>query len=132
MTLLETIKDKWLTWRTGKDAEERAWQDWCDANINHKANTVEDYFYSFKHLIQVDPNKVYDMNCPFGWTHVEHFKQYGYPNRELGQNTICMWFRCIEGNWDRKHHINELGGTDYLFVATNNDRDAIMISLKYS
>lgn len=131
MTFKEYIVDKWLTWRTGKNAEERAWRAWCDATINRRASTVEDFYYDFKHIIEVDPNKVYDVACPFGWTYVEDFKQYGYPNRELGDNTLCEWFRCLDDTWDGKRHINEIGGTDRLFAATNNDRDAIMIALKY-
>ena len=66
MTFKEYIVDKWLTWRTGKNAEERAWRAWCDATINRRASTVEDFYYDFKHIIEVDPNKVYDVACPFG------------------------------------------------------------------
>lgn len=132
MTLWEKLKDRWLTWRTGKDAEQRAWDAWCDVNVCRRAHTVENYYYKFKHIIEVDPAKVFDTTCPFGWTYIKDFQQFAYPNRELGNNTLCEWFRCIKDEYDGQWHINEIGGGDHLFAATNNDKDAIMIALKYA
>ena len=131
MNIWEKIKDRWLTWRTGKDASQREWDAWCDAIINRRAHTVENYYYKFKHIIEVDPAKVFDTTCPFGWTYVEDFHQFAFPSRELGNNTMCDWFRCIHGP-DGQWHINEIGGGDHLFAATNSDADAIVIALKYT
>lgn len=132
MALWEKIKDRWLTWRTGKDLQQRTWEAWLDDTIYRPAGTVEGYFFNFKHIIEVDPAKVFDHVDPFGWSYVKDFQQYAYPNRELGNNTLCDWFRCIKDEHDGRWHINEIGGGDHLFAATNNDYDAIMIALKYA
>lgn len=127
----ENSKERWITWRTGKDKIQREWEAWCDVTVHRRANTVEDYYCNFKHIIEVDPAKVYDPACPFGWTYVKDFQQFAFPNRALGENTMCEWFRCLDKSWDGKTHINEIGGGDHLFAATNNDKDAIIITLKY-
>jgi hypothetical protein len=128
----EYVVDRYLTWRTGKDADQRLWDEWCCNNIVRGASTVENYYYSFKHIIEVDPAKVYDPTCPFGWTYVKDFQQFAYPNRPLGSNTMCDWFRCEKDQWDHRWHINDFSGADHLFAATNNDADALMITLKYA
>jgi hypothetical protein len=52
--------------------------------------------------------------------------------RELGNNTVWRFERVEWNRWDQRWHVNSLGGEDKIFVATNNDRDAMMISLKYT
>lgn len=131
MTFWGQIKDRYLTWRTGMDKQQRDWNAWCNENVCRRASTVENYYCNFKYIIEVDPEKVMDINCPFGWTYVKDFGEFAYPNRELGSNTLCDWFRCIKNDYDGQWHINEIGGSDHLFAATNNDEDAIMIALKY-
>ncbi len=132
MDLLELIKDKYLTWRTGKNKQLRTWEKWRDETIVFRAGTVENMFMNFKHIIEVDPDKIFDLDEPFGWNTKAEFDQFQYPHRELGNNTVWYWCRCTKNQWDGKLHFDEMGGSDYLFVATNNDKDAIIIALKYS
>ncbi len=130
--MIEWIKDRWLTWRTGKNKQQRIWDAWQEENIVRRASTVENMFMHFKHIIPVSTN-IFDLHEPFGWTPCNDFKQYLYPNRELGNNTVFYFARGFRDPWDRKFHINDVRAEeDQVFVATNNDRDAIMIALKYS
>ena len=71
----ETLKDKYLTWRTSKDKITRDWEKWIDATIVRRATTVENYYTNFRYIVQLDPNKVWDMSNPFGWVPVKEFKQ---------------------------------------------------------
>lgn len=130
-SLYDTLKDKYLTWKTGDDKQERAWKKWRQETINYRASTVDDYFKNFKHIIEVDYEKVYTFN---GWNDsvVESLDEYCYPNRELGDNLVINIFRVIYNNWDGRYHLNDIGGTDKVFAATNNSTDAILIALKYS
>ena len=92
-----------------------------------------DMFRNFKHIIMVDVDKFVDYHEPFAWVPNEDARQYFWPNRPLGENAVWRFERVINcpataNQWE----INELGGEDKIFVATNNERDALMIALKYS
>lgn len=133
MKLKDWAIDKYLTWRTGRTAVERAWDKWQDETIVFRAGTVENVFMNFKHIVEVSPDRIFDMSAPFGWVTVKDFhRKFEYPNRQLGDNAIWMWFRCEKDQWDGRYHINELSGEDRVFVATNNEQDAIMIALRYA
>jgi hypothetical protein len=132
MKIKEYIVDKWLTWRTGLDKEERLLKAWKEENVVLRASTVENMFMHFKHIIPVSTD-IFDLDEPFGWCPCEDFKQYLYPNRELGNNTMFYFARGYRDQWDKKFHLNDTRAEeDQVFVATNNDRDAFMIALKYS
>ncbi len=131
MDLIETLKERYLTWRTGKDKQVRTWEKWRDETIVFRASTVENMFMNFKHIIEVDPEKMMEMWHPFGWHTTDDFKRFEYPTRELGDNTVWYWCRCSKNRWDGRWHFDEIGGVDHMFVATNNDKDAMMIALKY-
>ena len=134
--MIEYIKDKWLTWRTGLDKQTRTWLKWEDENIVHRASTIENMFMNFKYILPVT-TMIFDHSEPFGWHPTKEFRQYLYPNRALGDNTVFYFARGTRGIWedgklDGKFHLNEIGGRDQVFVATNNEVDAMMIVLKYS
>jgi len=132
MKIKEYIVDKWLTWHTGMDKQERLWERWKQENIVVRASTIENMFMHFKHVIPVSTD-IFDLDEPFGWTPCEDFKQYLYPNRELGDNTVFYFARGFRDQWDGRFHLNDMRcEQDQVFVATNNDRDALMIALKYS
>ena len=130
--MIEYIKDKYLTWRTGLNKQDRDWYKWQGGHIVNRATTIENMFMHFKYIIPVSTN-VFDLNHPFGWVPCEDFKQYMYPNRTLGDNTVYYFARGYRDPWDGKFHLNDLRHEqDQVFVATNNSKDAIMIALKYS
>ena len=131
-SLLEILKDKYLTWRTGKNKTQRMWEEWVDKTIVRRAHTVENYYANFKYIIRVNPNLIWNMYEPFGWVTVKEFKQYEYPIKELGDNAVVNWFRVEYNQWSNMYDINEMYGYDMTFVATNNEQDALMITLKYA
>lgn len=128
--LKDYIVDKWLTWRTGKPKAEREWQAWYEENVVYRASTIPNMFQNFKHVIIVDPNK-FMLEDPFAWRPCDDAQQYFWPARELGNNAVWRFERVIWDQWDKCWHINGLGDEDKVFVATNSDKDAMMIALKY-
>jgi hypothetical protein len=129
--LIEQINDWYLTKKTGKNKSQRDWEAWYESNVNYRATRIKDMFKNFKHVIIVDSNKFFQFD-PFTWVPTEDAKQYFWPARPLGEN--CVWrfervMNCPATAWEWE--VNELGGADTVFVATNNDRDAMMIALKY-
>ena len=131
--MINWIVDRWLTWRTGKTREEREWTAWYEVNVNYRATKIKDMFRKFKHIIIVDTHKFMDPYEPMAWVPCADAKQYFWPQRPLGENCVWRFERVINcpataGEWE----INELGGEDKIFVATNNDQDAIMITLKWT
>lgn len=126
------LEDKYLTWHTKKSKGQRKWEAWYADHVNYRATRIKDMFKNFEHVIIVDPNKFFQFD-PFAWVPSEDAKQYLYPARPLGENAVWRFERvinCPATAWEWE--INELGGEDKVFVATNNERDAIMIALKYS
>lgn len=132
MALINWIIDRYLTWRTGFNKEERAWHQWCDQNIVARATTIENMFMNFQYIIPVSTS-IFDAHEPFGWCPCEDFKQYLYPNRELGDNAVYYFARGYRDPWDGQFHFNELRcDPDQVFVATNNLSDAVAITLRWS
>lgn len=131
MVVIEYLKDKYLTWRTGKDKAQREWEAWYEVNVIYGASTIPNMFRNFKHIIVVDPDKFFQFD-PFTWVPCEDAKQYFWPSRELGNNAVWRFERVVWDQWSEQWSINGLGDRDLAFVATNNERDAMMIALKYS
>lgn len=130
--MIEYIVDKWLTWLTGNDKQTRTWLKWEEENIVHRAGTIENMFMHFKYILPVT-TQIFNHSEPFGWYPTKEFREYMYPNRELGDNTVYYFARGYRDQWDGCFHINDLRHEqDRVFVATNNEKDAFMIALKYS
>ena len=132
MTIWEHIQDRWITWRTGKDKAQRDWEAWYEVNVNYRATRINDMFKHFKHVIIVDLDKFVDHNEPFSWVPNADAKQYFWPQRPLGENAVWRFERVINfPSTNNTWEVNDFGGEDKIFVATNSDEDAVMIALKY-
>jgi hypothetical protein len=128
----EDIIDWYLTRKTGKSKKQREWEAWYEVNVNYRARDITDMFKNFTHIIEVNPDKFFNLHEPFGWVPCVEAKQYFWPQRELGDNCVWRMERVMWDKWDSRWRLNELGGGDHVFVATNSDDDAVMIALKYS
>lgn len=126
--MIAWIKDKWLTWRTGKDKQQRAYEAWYASMVNVRASTAEDMYKNFKYLILVDYRKflVFHMLTEPR----DDMREYYYPQRELGDNMLWTILRGEEMP-DGLFHITDFGDEDRVYVATNNSEDAMMLALKY-
>lgn len=131
MKLWDKIKDRWITWRTGKSKEQRDWEAWYEANVDYRAGNIPSMFRNFKHVIEVDFDK-FITDGGMAWVPVEDARQYFWPQRELGKNCVWRIERVFWDQWHKCWHLNDIGGEDRVFVATNSDKDAVMISLKYT
>jgi hypothetical protein len=132
MGLKDYIVDQYLTWRTGKDKALRDWEAWYYANVNHRAGDITYMFEKFKHVIVVDHNKFFDPYEPMAWVPCSDAEQYCHPNRALGECIVWRFERVTWDQWDERWHLDDFSGEDKVFVATNSDSDALMISLKYA
>lgn len=132
MVVIERIRDRYLTWRTGLDKQTRDHRKWYDETVAHHAGTIENMFMNFQYILPVSTN-IFDIDEPFGWSPSKDFRQYMYPNRALGDNTVYYFARGYRDEWDGRFHINEFRcDQEQVFAATNNETDAVMIALKYS
>jgi len=128
----ERIVDWYLTKRTGKTKATREWEAWYAVNVNYRAKDITNMFQNFEHVIIVDWNKFVDHHEPFVWVPCDDANQYFWPARELGNNAVWRIERVFYSNWDKRWHLDEITGEDKIFVATNSDKDALMIALKYT
>jgi hypothetical protein len=130
--MIEWIRDWYLTRKTGKTKAEREFIAWYEQNVNYRATRIKNMFENFEHVVIVDLNKFVDHAEPFAWVPCADARQYFWPARPLGENAVWRFERvinCPATAWEWE--VNELGGEDKIFVATNNERDAMMIALKY-
>ena len=133
MKILEQIKDWYLTRKTGYTRAEREYRTWYEQTVDARATRIKDIFGNFKHIVVVDPGKFFDLDEPFGWIVREDARQYFWPARPLGENCVWEFHRVMNSpatawQWE----VNELGGEDKVFVATNNQQDATMIALRWA
>lgn len=131
MKLKDWAVDKYLTWRTGKDKSMREWEAWYESTVVYRARTIENMFMNFEHIIPVDPDKFFQFD-PFAYVPCEDAKQYFHPQRELGNNAVWRFERVRKDRWDNRWHLDEMVGEDRVFVATNNEQDAIIIALRWA
>jgi hypothetical protein len=129
--MIDWIKDRYLTWRTGKNKAEREWEAWYEENVVYRAGTISNMFMHFKHVIEVDSKK-FMVEDPFSWAPCEDAQQYFWPQRSLGNNAVWRFERVMWNQWQQCWDITGMGNEDKVFVATNNSKDAVMIALKYS
>jgi hypothetical protein len=130
--LRDKLVDAWLTWQTKKSKEQREWESWYERNVVYRAGTIDNMFMHFKHVIIVNPDKFFDLCEPFTYVPNQDAKQYFWPQRELGNNAVWRFERVVWDRWTNSWHVNGMGDRDKVFVATNSDRDATMIALKYA
>lgn len=131
MKLLDDIKDRWITWRTGKSPTEREWEAWYNTNVNWRAHDITNMFENFKHVIEVDTNR-FLWDAGLDWVPHPDAKQYFWPQRPLGESCVWRLERVTWNPWEKRWNITGLGSEDKVFVATNSDEDAIMITLKWA
>lgn len=131
MNITEYIKDRYLTWRTGKDRAQREWEAWYNTNVNWRANDITNMFENFKHVIEVDTIK-FLWDGGLGWVPHPDARQYFWPQRPLGENCVWRFERVVCSHSDKRWYLTGIAGEDKVFVATNSDEDAIMIKLKWA
>lgn len=130
MKLYNDIRAKYLQWKRGMDQAHWDYKQWNDAHIVKYASDVTNYFQGFKYVIPVNYDKVFSGFDPmFGSTIGPEIKEYCWPHRETGQHAMLGHFR---GFCDKRFHITDFGELDQVFVATNNEQDALMIALRFS
>lgn len=133
MEIIDKLKDRYITWRTGKNKQQREWEAWYEDNVNYRATRIKDMFKKFEHVIIVNPDKFFSHEEMGWWIPCQDAKQYFHPQRTLGDNAVWRFERVIKyPSTSNEWEVNELGGSDTVFVATNNREDAIMIALKYA
>lgn len=119
--------------KVGITPEQRVWLNWYDLNVNRRAGTVQQVYAKFDHIIEVD-HKTFLCQDFSPWHPVQEFDGLRFPARQLDECAVWDWFR---GEWEqhdsfcRVFRINDFTGGDHVFVATNNQRDAVWIALKW-
>jgi len=131
--IIESLQDRYLTWHTGMAREDREFRQWADRTVVQNANTIENMFQNFRHIVPVS-TRVFDLDEPFGWAPCAEFRQFLYPARPLGHNAVWYFARGYRDAWDGRFHISDFGDAeqDQVFVATNSDQDAVIIALRWS
>jgi hypothetical protein len=133
--MLQKIKNYFKTRQKERadKAEQQLVLDYINSKINHRANTLHEKYSKFKHVIFVDYNKVFDSDGFFD-VYCDDIKQYFYPFKTIEESTQVFYERVVPSytiDNKREYILNGIGTTDILICATDNDIDAMMITLKY-
>jgi len=132
VNLTERIVDWYLTRKTDKSKDQREYESWYRQNVNLHTNRIKDMLANFQYVIVVDPEKFFTFD-PLTWVVTKDAQQYFWPDCQLDKSAVWIFERVLNGpstNWEWE--ISELGGEDRVFVATNNEKDAIMIALRWA
>jgi hypothetical protein len=132
MNLKERIVDWYLTRKTGKSKDQREYESWYRQNVNLHTNRIKDMLANFQYIVVVDPEKFFTFD-PFTWVVTQDAQQYFWPDCPLDKSAVWIFERVLNGpstSWEWE--ISELGGEDRVFVATNNEKDATIITLRWS
>jgi len=126
----DKIKDRYITWRTGKPRQVREFEAWADVAVIKRASTAQAMFRNFDYVFTVDYKKFF-FDAGMFLELDPGTKPYMFPQRELGDNLVYAHLRGNDpGNGI--FYITDFGTEDRLYVATNNGKDATMIALLYS
>lgn len=125
----ENLKDRYLTWRTGKPRQVREFRAWADVAVNLRATTAQDMFKNFRYVFTVDYNKFF-FDAGMFLELDSGTKPYMFPQRELGDNLVYANLRGEEYE-SGEFYITDFGNEDRVYVATNNSKDAVMVALLY-
>jgi predicted fused transcriptional regulator/phosphomethylpyrimidine kinase len=125
----ENLKDRYLTWRTGKTRQVREFEAWAEVTVNLRASTAQAMFSNFEYVFTVDYNKFF-FDAGMFLELDPGTEPYRFPQRELGDNIVHASLRGEEMP-DGLFHITDFGNEDRVYVATNNSKDAVMIALLY-
>jgi hypothetical protein len=125
----ENLKDRWITWRTGKTKSQRDYEAWYNSTVNVRAKSVEEMFANFKYVFRVNPNKF--LIWHFSVEPRDDLRQYQYPQRALGDSLLWTVQRGDPNFWDNGFVITDPTEEDLVYLATNNSEDALMLALKY-
>ena len=104
-------------------------QQWLDTHINHRASTVRTQFAYFRHVIPVDYRATYTPD-PMAWVLTPELKAMAWPAR-LSEHAIFVTDKRVVQRAD-DWEFDDWAGYDQAFVMTNNDEEALWITLKYS
>lgn len=131
MKIFDDLQDRWITRRTGKNKVQREYDAWYTKHVNWHADTINKMFEKFKYVIEVDPDK-FLVDDAIAWVPHPDVRQYFWPERAFGNNCVWTIQRVFWDTWTNSWMINEIAGEDRVFVATNNDQDAIMLALRWT
>jgi hypothetical protein len=129
---IEKLQDWYLDKKTGTTREVREYESWLDHNVNRSASRIRHMFGNFRHVLIVNPKKFFDYRNSFEWAPCRDVRQYMWPERALGDNMVWLFERVNPCAYDDDWEINGIAGDELVFVATNNDSDAVMLAIKYS
>lgn len=102
-------------------------REWHEITVYMRASTVNQKYQKFKYVFELNTATIFTQHYPF--TLVGELYEMTYPHRSLGDNLVWSVERGIHANSD--FYLNDIGGGDSVFAATNNENDALIIALKY-
>jgi len=131
VNLTERIVDWYLTRKTDKSKDQREYESWYRQNVNLRTRRIKEMLANFQYIVVVDPEKFFTSD-PFTWAVNKDAQQYFWPDCSIDKSAVWIFERVLNGpstNWEWE--ISD-GGEERVFVATNNEKDAIMIALRWS
>jgi hypothetical protein len=135
MGYTKKIKQLYLDWREKlflkkHGFETRAqYERFHDPDYNIRATRIKDYYHGYPYVYHFDDHE-----------HTVYFWDLGY----AGHYVINKWchenlkdkfrfdfLRVIQDSYTKEWEINELGGTDYIFIAFKDERDLMWFRLRW-
>lgn len=135
MGIIAKIKQLYLDWREKlflkkHGFETRAqYERFYDPDYNIRATRIKDYYHGYHYVYCFDDSD-----------HTVYFWDFGYD----GQYVINNWckanlkdkfrmdfLRVWKEHYTQEWEINEIGGSDYIFIAFKNEQDMMWFKLRW-
>ena len=132
LTYLRTTVKNWRDNRFLKRHGCTSWEQYnrtFDPDYNIRASRVKDYYhgYPFVHCFENHKHIVYEWGI-----HIDGIYWLSQWCNKHCKGKYRFDFQRIIKNWEDEWEVNELGGTDYIFVAFKEQRDYTWFMLRWS
>jgi len=143
------LKARIRKWRAERKLEKSGYHSWQvyrhnrDNDVCRYADKVSDFYSGYKYVYRCDGNKDYAYQC---------VADYGPGGLRFGYDDMRDWceLKCrfkyrmdihrvmkqtgigVNGDLHEDYWFNDIGGTDYVYFAFQNEQDYIMFMLRWS
>lgn len=147
--MIEQIVSRYKAWKDRRYLKKHGCENWTqyhrrfDPYCNVRAEKVVDYYHGYRYITRIENNNHYCYKL---------VADYGPGGRRYGYEDMIKWCEenCqghyrfdflrvfsqtpigLNGVEEPEWYINEIGGSDYMFFAFQNEDDTMMFGLRWS
>lgn len=136
MEYLERIKQVYLDWKESRFLKahgcknRKQYERKYDPDYNPRATGVKDYFHGYLYIYRFDDHNhsVYHCDLAYNGTYVIHT----WCEKNLQNKFRMDCLRVVLDSYTLEWKMDELGGSDFIFIAFKDEQDMMWFKLRWS